>query len=188
MELGDRLMNLLGDSRFGHWLVIHGHKHYPRIWRAGGSSDAPVIFSLGSFSRKLDGPFAGAVRNQFYYLEIDPDVVAHQRMGIVGTFRAWDWFEGLGWLPAKPDSGLPSAGGFGARSTTDALAHRLAHAIEISGQPYIKWSELLSAEDEFQFVAPKDLSAVFLKAHKLGVQILYDGNGIAVQLGKPLNA
>lgn len=68
MKGGENLLELLGSGNFGRWIIIHGHRHYPRICYAAGSTSAPVIFGAGSLCAKLYGDIQNRARNQFYLL------------------------------------------------------------------------------------------------------------------------
>src|ERR1039458_1676051 len=53
MKNGQLLLDLLGGGQVGQWLVIHGHKHHPRISYASGGSNSPAVFSAGSLCANL---------------------------------------------------------------------------------------------------------------------------------------
>lgn len=157
MKNGDLLINVLGSGDFGDWLVIHGHKHFPRIWRAPGSNDAPIIFSAGSFAAKLSAPLSSNVRNQFYILELDLENISKMAQGVLGKFKAWDWIDRKGWQPAGQQSGLPHVGGFGCRSTPASIARKIRDYLSASKARFISGDEAYKNIPELNFVAPNDL-------------------------------
>jgi hypothetical protein len=55
MRDGQQFLQLIGSGEFGSWIVIHGHKHHPKITYAAGGNTSPVVFSAGSFSVLLEG-------------------------------------------------------------------------------------------------------------------------------------
>lgn len=155
MVQGRALLNALEESGLP-WLVIHGHKHNPKIeYAQGASSGAPVIFSAGSFSAVLPQRSFPVGRNQFYIIEIDLDYVKSN--GVAGVVHSWDWAIGRGWFAsASNDSGqrIPTGAGFGHRAQ-----QRDARDIDsfFSGRSKISWGEV---SDQFEFVrylTPEDL-------------------------------
>jgi hypothetical protein len=158
MAQGRTLLNLLESSE-QPWLVIHGHKHSPRIeYAQGESGDAPVVFSAGSFSAILSPEHFPAGRNQFYIIEVDIDYV--RQNGVAGVIHAWDWTLGTGWFmsalgsPGGPRARVPSGAGFGHRSN-----HSDARSIEqhFAGLERVEWSEVVSAFEFVKYMTPEDL-------------------------------
>jgi hypothetical protein len=81
MRAGDDLIQLLEESSPNQWLVIHGHKHYPKLQYARGTSgDAPVILSAGSTAAVAYPIYGPDGRNQVHLIEIDVDEAA--RLGL----------------------------------------------------------------------------------------------------------
>ena len=89
MRNGQRLLDLLGCGTHGRWVLIHGHKHHPKISYASGGSASPLVFSAGSLCSNLYPELATEVRNQFYFIDIPLDRVSE--LGLVGRFRSWEW-------------------------------------------------------------------------------------------------
>lgn len=149
---GQLLLDLLGSGSVGQWIVIHGHKHHPKIsYGQSATSLAPIVFASGSMSAVLYPDLGANVRNQVYLLEFPLDGVRQQ--GIRATFRAWDWIPATGWLPAGNRSGLPHIGGFGYRERPATLAARMASLItEVS----IEWDEVISKMPEVRYLTPAD--------------------------------
>ena len=69
MTGGDELLGILNTGTYGRWLVIHGHKHHPKMEYAAGGSSAPIVFAAGSLAKILYGELQTNSRNQFYILE-----------------------------------------------------------------------------------------------------------------------
>src|SRR5690606_38544830 len=44
---GEKLIDLLREIPLGSWLIIHGHKHQPRLIYGAGGALAPLIFGAG---------------------------------------------------------------------------------------------------------------------------------------------
>lgn len=155
MAQGRMLLDLLENSGQS-WLVVHGHKHSPRIeYAQGTSADTPVVFSAGSFSAVLSPRHFPAGRNQFYVIEIDLEYVREN--GASGVIHTWDWALGMGWFRSvrrEPGARIPSGTGFGYRSSA-----RDARAIAsgFAGIGRIEWSEVVSKFDFVKYVTPDDL-------------------------------
>jgi Calcineurin-like phosphoesterase len=104
MQGGENLLELLGSGQFGRWLIIHGHKHHPRICYGPGSTAAPVIFSAGSLCAHLYAQIQNRARNQFYLIEFPWGRLDELRLELAGRFFTWDWITAKGWQRAAPQS------------------------------------------------------------------------------------
>lgn len=182
MKGGESLLEMLASGSIGHWLVIHGHKHYPKIDHAAGGNCAPVVFSAGSLCAVLYETIASLVRNQFYIITIPiADVL---RLGLVGEVMAWDWGEGVGWQPASGPvtRGIPHKSGFGMRGSLNTLAAAVAAQVT---KPVLAWDTLRAILPELKYILPRDLSALegLLISH-YDLKLVYDASGIPFQIGK----
>lgn len=178
MVLGPDLLELLGSGDLGRWLVIHGHKHNPRLTYAGGTASSAVVFSAGSFSVVLYPELQNRARNQFYILEAFPDDVPTQ--GVVGLGRAWDFVPGQGWVPAGAGSGLPAHFGFGSRIDPNVWASRLA----AGGAPFREWSDVVVEFPDLQYVLPSDLRAIERALDSTHAMVITWANGKPYQIGQ----
>jgi 3',5'-cyclic AMP phosphodiesterase CpdA len=156
---GDRLVEMLDSGDFGSWLLIHGHKHYPRLAYAAGGASSPVIFSAGSFSAFLYQKIASRTRNQFYILEIPLDELDALELDIAGTLTAWDWINMVGWQPAGPRSGLPHKVGFGWRESARTIANLIATYLSTTSA-VVTGEELLTAIPKLRFLRPEEIDQV----------------------------
>jgi len=158
MRQGQQLLDMLGSGEYGRWLVIHGHKHHPKIAYAAGGSASPVVFAAGSLCAILSGLLQTAARNQFYLVEIDPTEC--EKYGLVGTIRAWDWSPGNGWIKASTfSSGLPASSGFGYRQDPLLLGVKIADIVGTSADTVL-WEDISAKVPEVNFLLPQDLSAL----------------------------
>ncbi len=181
---GDRLINLLSGADVGDWLVVHGHKHFPKIWYAGtDTGSGPVIFSAGSFSVRLYSEVASIARNQFYILEIPLDLIREKKVGLLGQVEAWDWITAQGWVPAQSGSGIPHAAGFGWRENSDKVASDISNIYTAADQPVMAWRQLEQELPLIRFLSPGAMSQVI---QRLGsnhtIKVLSD-EGRPAQLG-----
>jgi len=167
MAGGRELLELLGSGRYGDWIVVHGHKHHPKLENAAGGASAPVVFAAGSLCATLYRELQTRARNQFYMLAFPYS--EYRLHGFVGRFRAWDWAVGNGWLPATEGSGLPAHGGFGWRGKPSVLARQIASAAADSPTP---WSVIRAMVPSVDFLLPQDLDDVRIvlgRDHRLKV-------------------
>lgn len=180
MRGGQLLIDLLGGDRFGPFLIVHGHKHHPRLAYAQGGAASPVVFSAGSVSAYLYPALATHVRNQFYIITLPYDLIPHY--GLVGTFRAWDWHFGAGWAPAEGGYSLPATGGFGNRESAPQIAHRINGVVT---QHPLAWHTFLAQVPDFEFLLPQDAARVLeLLQGRFNIVVAYDANRIPTHIGR----
>lgn len=150
---GDKLIELLNSLSIGPWMIVHGHKHHPRIYKAPGDSFSPIILSLGSFSAYLSNR-----QNQFYILELETvnGVPQHPASNCRGKIKAWDWADGTGWAVAKHDSGIPGLAGFGFQGAFDQLASRIAQFTR-GNPPYCTHAQLVTTFPDLQYLLPTEI-------------------------------
>ena len=179
MVAGDQLLNLLSELNSGGWIIIHGHKHVPKIWYAGsGTGTGPVIMSAGSFSAKLYPEIGGIARNQFYIIEIDLEATASNQIGVLGQVYAWDWAPHIGWQEAKDGSGIPYVAGFGWRENADRVAQDIADAFAGLAVPFAQWADVGKNLPLHPYLSPqalKRLRKLLKEDHKL--ELLVDSSG-----------
>lgn len=182
MQGGDALLQLLGSGDYGRWVVVHGHKHLPRLRYAAGGIASPVVFSAGSLSAVLYPELQTRARNQFYLVQFPWGRLEELGLEVAGTFRAWDWISAKGWQPATPSSGLPGRGGFGYRPEAEAVAAEIAAII--ADRPFSSWDDLLDKDPRLEFLAPEDLDVLKRRLNRVhSVELVQDEHG-EVQLAK----
>lgn len=172
MAGGERLLNQLTAANLGPWLVIHGHKHMPRIFYAPGGNGAPTIFSAGSFSARLFQESLGSARNEFYIL----DIQVPQETGLVtslrGSLTTWQWSYGVGWVVPKAGEGLGPRAAFGARAELGLLANKVASELSsaYAGEA-VAWGAVESIDPAIPFLIPADRNAFLsLLQSKYGIK------------------
>ncbi len=180
MRNGQQLLDLLGSGRFGSWLVVHGHKHHPKLSYAEGGGSAPVVFAAGSLCAVLKPPVGSRVRNQFYTVSIPLHLI--DDFGLVGIVKAWDWAPGTGWSPAVARAHLPAVSGFGYRASPMLLARKLARVVV---EDRMDWNQVQQAAPEVDFLIPQDVEALryhLENVHQIG--IVMDEIGMPRQIGR----
>ena len=164
---GQLLLDLLQiPSQLG-WLVIHGHKHHPKLTYAAGTSGSPIVFSAGSLASTLYPELRGETGNQFYILDIDKSNLPTR--GVVGTFRCWDWHKGFGWRDADSKKGLPASGGFGHREHPLMFANRMKSTLQSAPNMHLKGESIYMSFPELSFVSPNDLDTLLIALESIGV-------------------
>ncbi|MEQ1885192.1 MAG: metallophosphoesterase [Bryobacteraceae bacterium] len=156
MKQGQLLLDVLGSGQHGRWLVIHGHKHHPKMSYAAGGGGSAIVFAAGSLCSTLYPELQTVARNQFYLVTIDP---AKCSGGLVGRVQAWDWASGIGWIQGRDNSGLPAHSGFGLRADPSLVAKRLAEIVDASPTP-IPWVTLTQNYSDILYALPQDLNRI----------------------------
>lgn len=177
MVNGQELLAKLEKLGLGRWLVVHGHKHHPKLSYASGGANSPVVFSAGSLSAQLYAELATVCRNQMYLLELHEDGA---RSTFVGRFRAWHWSQLEGWIPARSSTGLPAEGGFGLILDIPTLAASIKEKFQ---PPFMTWEALVAEFRDLQFLIPSDIE--LLQSHLEGhsMRLVMDQFGKPFQLG-----
>ncbi len=164
MEGGTDLLALLNDGLRGSWLLIHGHKHSPRIMYAqSATSQSPVIISAASFSGPIYKELASRVTNQVHIVRVDLDRVEDWGC-VAGIVYSWEWAYGIGWQKSESTRGLPHRCGFGYRENSVALARRITEAFH--DQPFYSGRELYEKMPELSYLTPEDVRALALTLEK----------------------
>jgi hypothetical protein len=170
MKGGQKLIDLLSQSACGQWLIVHGHKHHPKItYAAGSTSSSPVVFAAGSVSAVLYHELTAFTRNQFHIVELDPNEIS--RLGLVGKFETWDWASGKGWKRAD-ELGLPPYGGFGVRQNVNGLAELVSRRIRGNS---MMWKDVCDEFSEIHYLLPMDVKRLIdLLQSNYNALLLYD--------------
>jgi hypothetical protein len=117
IETGDQLLRALRELGCG--LVIHGHKHEPRLTQMKVPAGNIAVFAAGSFSAML-GQIFSVARNLFHLVRIEyvdsPDVILR------GYITSWEWAKGSGWVKALL---FPHIIGFGRQVNLEAIIEQL---------------------------------------------------------------
>jgi predicted MPP superfamily phosphohydrolase len=159
MLRGDRLLSLLGSGKYGHWMIIHGHRHLPFFQLGPGDNDRPLVFSAGSVGVILD-PFYYPSRppNQFYILEFDLNEMASRSTGLLGRIHAWNWSLGLGWQTSGDSDHFPARSGFGNRTPIDVLVSSIRRQFESRSTKVLTEADLAEGLPDFRYLLPSERS------------------------------
>ena len=155
---GNKLIEALIETGT-EWLVIHGHKHDPRLIKAQGTVWQPVIFSAGSFGARLSGTLSGKTRNQFYVIDLRSltDELGDLRM--YATIESYFW-SGTEWRTVNEiEQGLPNGCGFGPPVNLSQTAIDIQNHLK-GAAGYMKWDELASLLPELRRLTPDEISVL----------------------------
>lgn len=179
MRGGQQLLDLLASGKHGDWIVIHGHKHHPKISYAGGATGGtPIVFAAGSLCANLFLALQTEARNQFHLLTFP--INHFKEYGLVGRFRTWEWTVGKGWIPARGGGGLPRDGGFGCRHPVRVLANQVASLFRT---PRVTWEEVRNVFPHVDYLLPQDHSNLLVQLDKNHrVRPLMESDGTIVEL------
>lgn len=175
---GRQLLDMLSGN--AAWLVIHGHKHHPKIELAQGDFQQPIVLACGSFSGRLEGANATVSRNYFHMVHVEQFGEFAELRGVV---TSWNWVSGLGWQGyGNSNASFPSRLGFGYEGNPHRLAQEVAQSMGSS--PLRKWGDMVELHPDLAHLMPRKLSALCdaLKS-KHNIVIGYDENGLPSELG-----
>lgn len=169
----ENLMNLLCEHNID--LVIHGHKHNPRInYRVNNNSQPHLVVGAGSFSAHLDPVSFTGIPNTFHLLEIAGRDNATN--GIHGLFTTWA-YEGGGAWGGNVGKNIPHVEQFG----TTATAQEIKEAIKgfaagrLLDRGFIKWKELTESNPTLQRISKKSAHTAMIQA-ALELQVEFNGS------------
>lgn len=86
MRSGQPLLDLLSTPELGSWMVVHGHKHHPKLTYAAGGGTSPVVLSCGSFAAHLFPQLSSRTKNQFHLIEVN--IPRSRTHGISGQIQS----------------------------------------------------------------------------------------------------
>jgi len=156
MENGSLLTALLAERGFD--LVVHGHKHHPKLSYAPGATPIAVLAS-GSFAAGMKSGLATRTRNVFHIVTLHKD---DSRNGCIeGTVLTWQFRQWKGWTPATWDSAeFPHRTGFGCHEPPGKLAEEAEAVFRKRGVDVCKWPDVALGVPELRFVPPAVFESV----------------------------
>lgn len=183
IDTGDILLDALRKAGCG--LVIHGHKHHPRIRYGDTASGRIVVFAAGSLCAMLQR-LASTTRNVFHLLEVEQSNGARSLRGMIWT---WEWQLGFGWRPATEQSAdIPYVAGFGSSTPLSTTRTSLLRLADARPATYVFYPQELSlAAPELAYMIPSEirqLAADLLRSR--GLRLRRDESG-ALELCRPVS-
>jgi 3',5'-cyclic AMP phosphodiesterase CpdA len=174
---GHDLLTGLLKATSTSWLVVHGHRHLPRLVHgASDNNDVPFVFGVGSLGARMTG-----VANQFHVvtLHAPPE---NDHASITGVVETWFWSDSIGWTFNSTASGLPAECGFGYRGQVKGLVSKIIQMC--ATKTYVTWQEVVDLHPGVRFLMPDSLNILESELGKSSISILRDRNGRIVQVGK----
>lgn len=147
----ENLLTLLSHHRFD--LILHGHKHQPRLKSHHSNNSHPYItMCAGTFSAVLDPLQSGTITNAFHVINVegrDSDT-----LGIKGKVETWSFSPQEKWKRGHQITGMPFLEVFGSNATSAEIDARVAAALSavMSAQGYCKWSAIVAREPELEYI------------------------------------
>lgn len=142
---GDKLLQLLNRQRFQ--IVIHGHKHQPRLIEV----DSLPVFAAGSFSSFANLQGTG-INTMFHIIELNENDTK-------GFIYSWEYDIANGWQP-KLNSKFPPKVGFGATKSIEEIAKSINSIFEKKGRKPMLFDTILENEIEISFTIPEKLRSL----------------------------
>ncbi|NVH75792.1 metallophosphoesterase [Paraburkholderia sp. JPY432] len=176
---GKELLDAL--SNHGSWLVIHGHKHHPKVEIAQGDFRQPVVLACGSFSGRIEGENATVSHNYFHMLEAGTFGEDHDLRGVI---QSYSWTTGIGWQDyGTANKFFPSRVGFGSSTPPPQLAREVDRIM--GTRPFMSWAEVVASVPDLAHLLPRALKAVHEQlSSRHQISITCADNGLPAQLGR----
>lgn len=181
MKRGSLLLDLLYENNFQ--LVIHGHKHHPKLTHFFKGGRLLTVFGAGSFSATNTSGIFTNTRNLFHLIKLSNPVP--QNCSNPGQIYSWEYHVANGWTePNKTSADIPHVTGFGCLMTSEQLADEIEASFNTEKQPFLKWKTLLNKIPQLDFLTPQTFDQLVTYLKKKGIHILYDENHLPKQIGK----
>ena len=175
---GHDLLSGLLNSTSTSWLVIHGHRHTPRLVHgASHNNDFPFVFGVGSLGARITG-----VSNQFHIVTLHSPPNTDDHASISGVVETWYWSDTTGWACNSSPVGLPAECGFGYTGRVKGLVTKVADMC--ASEPFVTWDEVVAQYPGVRYLMPDSLQKLETELEKSGIRVLRDRNGRVVQIGK----
>jgi predicted phosphodiesterase len=179
LEFGDQLLSLLSANNYD--LVIHGHRHDPRITRQTAGMFDYFVFAAGSFSAVLK-ELSTWTRNLFHIVNLRRDKFSGR---IEGEVRSWEYYKGSGWRPATSVSAsLPHIASFSAPRPIIGIPEIIKRCDAAEGL-LLRKNELESAFPELFLLLPSEIAAIENDLLKNGIKLTLNTDGTIDSIGRP---
>lgn len=162
MENGSLLIKILEENNFQ--VVIHGHKHHPKLQYGPGGNNSIPVFAAGSLSAVLTDELAQFSRNTFHEMHIFPC-----GKGIVET---WKFRLSEGWTNANQETtGIPFRTGFGNREPIEEIATKIEQSFSDIGKELADWKEMCKRVPNLEYLVPSSFKALGLHLSQRGLTL-----------------
>lgn len=174
---GQELLDGILKATSTSWLVVHGHRHTPRLVHgASDNNDVPFVFGAGSLGARITG-----VANQFHVvtLHVPPE---NDHASISGVVETWFWSDSTGWKFNSGSSRLPAECGFGYRGQVKRLVSKIAEICDV--KTFVTWKEVQELQPGVRFLMPDSLQEFEDELECAGLAVMRDRHGRIAQVGK----
>jgi hypothetical protein len=181
MENGSRLVELLSSFAFN--VLVHGHKHHPRLKIDSSGGHALAIFAAGSFSACMTLGLGTRARNVFHLLEIEKDDLSGM---CKGSIKTWQFQHQRGWTKSSHNAAdFPHNTGFGNTSSPEQAALVIEAEFKSQGSDAMLWSKITDAHPDLNFLPPSNLCALASLLKSRGYEFTPEAPDKPVYIGVP---
>jgi 3',5'-cyclic AMP phosphodiesterase CpdA len=170
----ENLVLLLNENRFD--LIIHGHKHHPRLKSNFSNNSHPyVTLCAGSFSAVLHPLHYGSISNSFHIIDVEGRDQSTQ--GILGEVNSWTFSPGDKWGPSHQIKGMHATEVFGSSATISEIERRVKMAVVevVAAKGAARWDDIVKIDKGLCHVRTDSaFSALCSAATELGHDMLGD--------------
>lgn len=183
MKNGSRLIDTL--EKYGYCLVIHGHKHHPRIRYASGGSNSLPVFASGSLSGSNNKAILTITRNLFHVIDFPEGSCS--KKGVVGIIRSWEFNMGMGWrIATRSSADFPGKTGFGCRENISTLVCKISKYYQRNKKRQkCLWHTVTKQFPIIEYLIPGDFQQLEKALKKdYRIRILYDERLSPIEIGE----
>ncbi len=176
---GDDLVYLLSEKLGQDWLMVYGHKHFPRLQYGRGTANQPVMLSSGTISAVPYAMYGSDAKNQVHLIDFDISYIKEH--GLHGIVRSLEWNLQARWHIPRGNGGLGGATGFGYRASIPDIASEISKVVT----PKARWEEIVDQLQAIQFVPRETIERVIERldaVHSIGA--VYDRHGNLFELAR----
>lgn len=177
---GAGLVEALADA--GFLMLIHGHKHHPKLRYFSRGASKLLVFASGSFSAvDPKGMLPSVTRHLFHIVDV---LDTTQGLGVI---RSWEWNGNKGWNNATMQSAdFPHHCGFGLTTPIAQLAESVMQVV--ATRPRVFWDEVEAALPMLAFLTYEDFSSLKeCLTVKHGLHVRPEGSDWPTLIGRNAN-
>ncbi len=177
MYNGDEFIELLDQNNFD--LILHGHKHDPRVRYSPGSSESPLLFSVGSFSAFKTLLLQGAY-NTFHIIDIEKNHNSKAK----GIIKTWFFVPTKGWKQEVANDFIKSTVGFGYRVSILEKAEEIYLYLSTKSEKFLEWEEFILIFPDIKYLIPSDFNKLkdALKSKNIYISPIVQNEPVFIQL------
>lgn len=152
----ENLLSVLTDFRFD--LLLHGHKHHPRLNTHSGNNSQPyVTLGAGSFSATLSPTYYGSLSNLFHIVNVRGRNA--DTNGIEGSVQTWMYNPRDKWQKSHHKVGMPHIEVFGTNYAPNEIETRVRGAVleRLKVDPVCSIADIESADASLKHVRRSSL-------------------------------